>query len=137
MSLKAQPQESRHFPPAPPPHFRRQKPRAGMHAPAPARERRKHGQAGQKAQQPQASPAAVHFPSPLPPHNLASSRLYPTIEVITTQGSDLAHVCCLLNRWYGEKREGVEKTTGFRHWLMQSDAGLALKDRRAFRRTEL
>ncbi len=34
---------------------------AGMHAPAPARERRKHGQAGQEAQQPPASPAAVCF----------------------------------------------------------------------------
>ena len=32
-----------------------------MHAPAPARERRKHGQAGQEAQQPPASPAAVCF----------------------------------------------------------------------------
>ena len=31
-----------------------------MHAPAPARERRKHGQAGQEAQQPPASPAAVY-----------------------------------------------------------------------------
>ena len=39
MSIKAQPQESRHFPPAPPPHFCRRKPRTGMHAPDPARER--------------------------------------------------------------------------------------------------
>ena len=82
-------------------------------------------------------PGRCSFLFPLPPHNLASSRLCPTIGVITTQGSDLAHVCCLLIRWYGEKRGGVEKTAGFRHWLMQSDAGLALKDRRAFRRTEL
>ena len=82
-------------------------------------------------------PGHCSFPFPLPSHDLASSRLYPTIEVITTQGSDLAHVCCLSIRWYGEKRGGVEKTAGFRHWLMQSDAGLALKVRRAFRRTEL
>ena len=107
-----------------------------MHAPVSAWERGNHSQAGH-GHTTQASLAAVHLSSPLPPHNLASSRLCPTIGVITTQGSDLAHVCCLLIRWYGEKRGGVENTTGFRHWLMQSDAGLALKDRRAFRRTEL
>ena len=60
MSLKAQTPREPTLPPAPPPHFCRRKPRAGMHAPASAWERGKHGQAGQEAQQPPASPAAVY-----------------------------------------------------------------------------
>ena len=35
MSFKAQPQESRHFPPAPPPHFCRQKPGQACTPPPP------------------------------------------------------------------------------------------------------
>ena len=60
MSIKAQTPREPTFPPAPPPHFCRQKPRAGMHAPDPARERGEHGQAGH-GQTPTASPAAVYF----------------------------------------------------------------------------
>ncbi len=60
-----------------------------MHAPAPARERGKHGQAGQEAQQPPASPAAVYF---------SISNNYYKYSLVPNPGRDLADACRL--QWY-------------------------------------
>ena len=134
--FKAQPQESRTLPSRAPTTLLQAGSRGQACTPPPRLGEREPQPGRPRAHNP-SQPGRCSSLFPLPPHNLASSRLCPTIGVITTQGSDLAHVCCLLIRWYGEKRGGVEKTTGFRHWLMQSDAELALRDSTAFRQEEL
>ena len=56
-----------------------------MHAPDPARERRKHGQAGQKAQQPPASLAAVYFS--------ISNNYYKQLLFLNRLDGDLTDAC--------------------------------------------